>query len=302
MISDLQTLSQLMIIKGPSPLAASSPQMATCAHAGRQTPRDRRAAPPRPWALEAVVERVGTLKRGGDVTRDHNQTPGAPPRQRAHGGASRSACGGGPLAGREGERPSVKATGLGGGLSILPLGDQRNTRTTSRHSSPQQPGESPTCVQSRRGTSERTPLPPSRSRTVTPLGGRTFKFVSRFRATPSAHATPVNCVAASPPGPAESKPSPQHVPSTGDPERPTYLNSTATFKVVQRARGRPLLAPELRARAPGLPGPATAAEAETERQRDRPHTAYAPSGEWRKGAPPPQCESRFRGPSPKNDH
>ena len=140
MISDLQTLSQLMIIKGPSPLAASSPQMATCAHAGRQTPRDRRAAPPRPWALEAVVERVGTLKRGGDVTRDHNQTPGAPPRQRAHGGASRSACGGGPLAGREGERPSVKATGLGGGLSILPLGDQRNTRTTSRHSSPQQPG------------------------------------------------------------------------------------------------------------------------------------------------------------------
>ena len=157
-------------------------------------------------------------------------------------------------------------------------------------------------ARARRGTSERTPLPPSRSRTVTPLGGRTFKFVSRFRATPSAHATPVNCVAASPPGPAESKPSPQHVPSTGDPERPTYLNSTATFKVVQRARGRPLLAPELRARAARLPGPATAAEAETERQRDRPHTAYAPSGEWRKGAPPPQCESRFRGPSPKNDH
>ena len=171
---------------------------------------------PRPWALEAVVEREGTtLKRGGDATRDHNQAPGAPPRQRAH--AAPRAARVGARAERESGRPS-RTLDLGGGVSILPLGGP------TQHPNHIEAflAASTSCVQSRRGTSERTPLPPSRSRT--PLGGRTFVqvFVSRFRATPSAHATPVNCVAASPQGPAEPKPTPQHVPSTGDPERPTY--------------------------------------------------------------------------------
>ena len=171
---------------------------------------------PRPWALEAVVEREGTtLKRGGDATRDHNQAPGAPPRQRAH--AAPRAARVGARAERENGRPS-RTLDLEGGSLFYRWGDQRNTRTTSRHSSPHQPvacnpGEGP--------ASARRSRPPAPARHST-WRSNVQVFVSRFRATPSAHATPVNCVAASPQGPAEPKPTPQHVPSTGDPERPTY--------------------------------------------------------------------------------